>query len=384
MLLTSVSCMPLKFKNSRSLLLITILSFAVAICMVPVSAAPSTSSLQVSSTPSNALACLDQSYCQATPATFVENANSYHSLTVYQAGYTQSSQTVYAPDAGEITSINVNLVTSPSQTGILNLDSSPSNADIWIDNVYYGATPQTIALNPATHTLILKKAGYFDFTAPISIASGETTNLIETLSPYTQASGYGDLQITTTPLGGAVYVDGNYEGITVGGFNGASSPLYVTQLSPGSYTVSITLANYQTYTTTATVTAGSTYTIQTTMVPVTPGPTPITNGVITVESNPAGAYIYLDNVFKGVTPLSLTNVPQGTHIVLLRLTGYEDWQVSKNVPSGGSVDTSGILTPSTSSSSPTALPTKSPIEVVTILSSIGICYAVVMLHKKSK
>jgi hypothetical protein len=250
--------------------------------------------------------------------------------------------------------------------------------------VYYGATPQTIALNSAAHTLVIKKAGYFDFTAPISIANGENTNLIETLSPYTQASGYGDLQITTTPLGGAVYVDGNYEGITVGGFNGASSPLYVTQLSPGSYTVSITLANYQTYTTTASVTAGSTYTIQATMVPVTPGPTPITNGVITVESNPAGAYIYLDNVFKGVTPLSLVNIPQGTHAILLRLSGYQDWQSSVNVPSGGSVDTSGTLALSTSSSSPTSIPTQSPIEVVTILSAIGICYAVVMMHQKRK
>jgi hypothetical protein len=385
MVLTSVSCMPLKFKKSRSLLLIAILIFAIATCTAPVFAAAPTSILQVSSSPSNAQACLDQWYCQGTPATFLETADSYHSLTVYQAGYTQSSQTVYAPDAGETTSINVNLVSSPSQTGVLNLDSNPSNAGVWIDNVYYGTTPQTIGdLNSATHTLILKKAGYFDFTVPMSIASGETTNLIETLTPYTPASGYGDIQITTTPLGGAVYVDNNYEGITVAGVNGASSPLYVTQLSPGSYIVSITLANYQTYTTTATVTAGSVYTIQATLVPVTPGSTPITNGVITVESNPAGANIYLDNAFKGITPLTLVNVPEGTHIVLLRLTGYQDWQVSKNVPAGGSVDTSGILAPSTSPSSPTAMPTQSPVAVFTILSAIALCSAIIMLQKKNR
>ena len=95
----------------------------------------------------------------------------------------------------------------------------------------------------------------------------------------------------------------------------SSSALYVTQLAPGSYPVRITLANYQPYTVTAVVTAGGVYDIRANLVPVTPGPTPNTNGQITVRSNPSGANIYLDNAYRGLTPLTLVDIPQGSHTI---------------------------------------------------------------------
>ena len=87
------------------------------------------------------------------------------------------------------------------------------------------------------------------------------------MTPYTKSSGYGDIQIQSYPVGAAVYVNNNYMGTTI-----SSSALYITQLSPGSYPVRITLANYQPYTATAVVTAGGVYDIRANLVPVTPGP----------------------------------------------------------------------------------------------------------------
>jgi hypothetical protein len=55
----------------------------------------------------------------------------------------------------------------------------------------------------------------------------------------------------------------------------------------------------------------------------TPTPTP-SFGRISVASNPAGATIYLDNAIKGLTPLTVDSVPNGNHIVVLRLDGYQD------------------------------------------------------------
>jgi hypothetical protein len=55
----------------------------------------------------------------------------------------------------------------------------------------------------------------------------------------------------------------------------------------------------------------------------TPVPTPA-YGSITVSSSPAGANIYIDNVYKGISPATFSGVPNGNHVVLVRLDGYQD------------------------------------------------------------
>jgi hypothetical protein len=48
-------------------------------------------------------------------------------------------------------------------------------------------------------------------------------------------------------------------------------------------------------------------------------------GNISISSVPSGADVYLDNEYKGITPLTMKNVENGNHIVLVRLSGYQDW-----------------------------------------------------------
>jgi hypothetical protein len=60
----------------------------------------------------------------------------------------------------------------------------------------------------------------------------------------------------------------------------------------------------------------------------TPAPTPA-YGSITVTSYPAGADIYIDNVYKGLSPAVFDAVPNGNHVVLIKLDGYQG--LSKSV-----------------------------------------------------
>jgi hypothetical protein len=372
--------MPKNLLNTRLWILIGILFIGIAATIVPVAAAD-TSFIQVTSNPSGALACIDHWNCQNTPTTFPTDSNSYHSITVYQDGYQMSTQTVYASYAGATTSVMVNLISNPLLNGVLDIDSNPTNADIWLDDRYYGTTPQVIGgIYAGSHSLTLRRAGYYDYTEPFSITAGETTSKFPTMSAYTQASGYGDLQIQSNPVGAAVYVNNNYKGTTI-----ASSALYVTQLSPGSYPVRVTLAGYQPFTTTAVVTAGNVYNIQANMVLLSPGATPSTNGQITVRSVPAGANIYLDNAYRGITPLTLVDVPQGSHTILLKLTGYQNWQSTVNVPAAGSIDASGTLVANAVTTVPATLgpqATRSPVGMFSILTAIGFCGAAVILFRK--
>lgn len=66
--------------------------------------------------------------------------------------------------------------------GYLNIDSSPYNADIYIDGKYCGKTPDIIEnIIVGEHELVLKKEGYSDLKRNIRIKDGETLSLNETL-----------------------------------------------------------------------------------------------------------------------------------------------------------------------------------------------------------
>jgi hypothetical protein len=143
----------------------------------------------------------------------------------------------------------------------------------------------------------------------------------------------------------------------------------------------------------AVVTAGGVYDIRANLVPVTPGPTPNTNGQITVRSSPSGANIYLDNAYRGITPLTLVEIPQGSHTITLKLNGYQDWQSSVNVAARSSTDVSGTLAvttttqpipPTTEVTQPAPLQTRSPISVISIISAIGICGAAAIVYRKKE
>ena len=93
--------------------------------------------------------------------------------------------------------------------GMLNVNSSPSGAIVYIDEKNYGQTP--IFIDPiliGTHTLKLEKQGCATMTKTITIKEGETLNLNEKLQ-----SGK-DVVVKTEKDGDKVYVDGKYVGLS--------------------------------------------------------------------------------------------------------------------------------------------------------------------------
>lgn len=56
----------------------------------------------------------------------------------------------------------------------------------------------------------------------------------------------------------------------------------------------------------------------------TPAPIPST-GTLRIRSSPPGAGVYLDNVIRGISPLTLDAVPNGRYAILLRRDGYQDY-----------------------------------------------------------
>lgn len=296
---------------------------------------PSVGSIYVSSSPSGATAVLDGSESRITPASFGGVSSGSHYLTFSYPGYQQ--YTTYASvTAGQTTNVYAALV--PSQnTGSLVANSNPSGAGLYIDEGYRGETPTAVGnLVQGSHTVRLRLAGYQDYVTTVVIYAGQTTTINPALTPLVNPN-TGYILVSSTPAGASIYLDGVYQGKTSSG-----TQYDITGVSPGAHTVLLKLAGYQDYSSVVTVSAGQIVTVSPTL---TPSTQPSTTGSVQVSSSPTGAETYLDNVFQGYTPLTLQNVAPGSHVVLLKLAGYSDWQTTTQVTAGQVTQLSATLAP---------------------------------------
>jgi len=74
-------------------------------------------------------------------------------------------------------------------------------------------------------------------------------------------------------------------------------------------------------------------------------PPPSYYGRIIATSHPQGAKVYLDNVYRGTTPLNLDRVATGQHQIKLVKTGYQDWSSYVSVSPSRTTTVSADLVP---------------------------------------
>ena len=80
--------------------------------------------------------------------------------------------------------------------GTLQITSSPSGAEVYIDGQFQGSTPSTVAnVAPGNHTLEYRYPGYKSWTSVITVPSG-TSNFFAALEPL---QGSGGQNVTPTP-----------------------------------------------------------------------------------------------------------------------------------------------------------------------------------------
>jgi hypothetical protein len=94
-----------------------------------------------------------------------------------------------------------------------------------------------------------------------------------------------------------------------------------------------------------------------------------TTGSVEVSSTPSGAEVYLDNVYKGTTPVTIIEQPPGSHILELRLRDYQPWSKSIQIVEGTKIYFDTALAPvpvvtslpaTEATTRPTTLPTTRP------------------------
>jgi len=294
-----------------------------------------TGSVYVSSSPQAATATLDRSQSQVTPCTFTNVPVGSHEITVSKPGF-QTYYSTITVHGGKSTDVSAYL--GPLQTtGNLEIYSSPSGASAYVDSIYYGSTPSTVGnLVPGSHYVQLRLPGYQDWTGYSNIQAEATTTIKAVLVKNPPVSSTGTISVATIPSGASVYLDGTYKGETPPG-----DYLYLYDIVIGAHAIEVSRTGYQDYSGTVQV-----YAAKNTPFSITLTPNPeATFGSLSITSSPSGAEAFVDNVYKGITPLVVETLVPGSHVVLMKLGGYSDWQSTIQVSGGQVTDVSATLVP---------------------------------------
>jgi len=129
----------------------------------------------------------------------------------------------------------------------------------------------------------------------------------------------GTIKLTSTPSGAKIYLDNKYQGI---------APQTLSNLEPGTYQLKLTKSGYQEWQQEINVSPDKTIEIFVNLTLLSPA-----LGEIKLTSTPSGASVFLDSSFKGVSPIIISNVSVGKHIIKLTKSGYQDWQQEITVSS---------------------------------------------------
>lgn len=270
------------------------------------------------------------------------SGTSYSMVEVRKTGYYTVSQNLpYVPD-GSSTDLYFTLnAESSGTTGTLAVQTSPSGASVYINGIYQGTAPVTASgLRPGTYTIIAEMAGAESATETVTISGSEYRTITMNLG------GNGVITFTSEPSGAFIELDGTIIGTT---------PHTETDVEPGEHQIAITKNGYYNWRETVDMTGGGTRYIYADLNPVDP------ENAIRIRSTPPGAAIYLNGIYQGETMengyFPITDLRTGQHTILLSLNGYDDYEETVTLSTGGTIIINADLEQGTGSTISTTTPT---------------------------
>ena len=259
---------------------------------------------RVTSSPSGASIIVDGvDTGQVTPFTFSDIPVGSYSVAVVLDGYGGGDSRQVTVADGEPSTVEFSL---SQDVGSILVTSAPSGAEIFIDGEATGhVTPHTFSDYPVgEYTVSVSLVGYAAVVPQsVTVSSGQESSVEFTLS-----QSVGGFQVTSSPSGASIVVDGVD--------TGQVTPYTFSDIPVGSYSVAVVLDGY-----------GGGDARQVTVTDGQPSKVEFSLsqrvGSFTVSSSPSGADIIVNGVNTGqVTPHTFNNQPIGSYSVSVDLEGY--------------------------------------------------------------
>ena len=271
------------------------------------------SRVDVTSQPEGATVVVDGRDRGVTPVALFDLAPGRHHLKYRLSGYVERDRFF---EVAEGQSVQRNVVMEPEK-GILLLKSQPAGCNISIDGASFGATPRLITTLDVkdVHKVVLRKAGYRTQEFTVRFNGREPVVRNEELI---LDSGIVDVQ--TEPPGAEV---------TVNGISRGNSPVVVGGIPKGRATVKLRLDGFKDEVRELSMNAGDRQVLSVVMQGLP--------GTLSLVSVPQGARFYLNEDFRGMSPVTIQGLPPGTYGVRAELDGYASEVRSVRIGNGAAV-----------------------------------------------
>jgi len=235
---------------------------------------------------------------------------------------------------------------------------------IW-DASNYGRSGLQYSVAPGRHTIEIFSQGYNNYTAIVQVCDKQVSYLNYDKTALVRTTATTTVPITTSMV--VLFM---------------TTPAVATQVAGTTTAPVATIPAVTTKPPTTVPTAAITAVTTKPLITVPAGTTapPDTLGSLSVTTTPAGAFIFIDGVQRGVSPATIPGLSAGTHTLLLKLDGYQDLSTPVTIAAGKTQDYSSgmaknaaaVTTPAVTEK-PTATPKKVPgFEAVLSISAIGV------------
>ena len=190
-------------------------------------------------------------------------------------------------------SINVNL---EPNFGYITIKSEPSGADVYIDKNKVGTTPYMMEkISLGKHVVELRLSGYENYGDMVTVNADELNRQMENVKLMAVKIVYGTLNVSSSPAGADISVDGEYKGQTPQTFD----------IPIGTHDVTLTKQGCTSANKTVTVNEGQTTEVNLYLQ---------TGREITISTDGTGDKIYVDGNYVGESPMT-TGLSFGEHEV---------------------------------------------------------------------
>lgn len=222
--------------------------------------------------------------------------------------------------------------------GIYRIHGNVDGAQVYFDVDYKGEVTEGILDVPVYvtgtpyRTYTVREEGYKTYTGAISSvpAKGQVIDIYVKLSALPVVE-YGTLHLLVTPTFSTVYLDDVEAGIVP-----PNGIFIMRNVVPGTHEIRISKEGYTPVTIEQYVDGN-----EIVKVPVTlDAPSA---GSLSVSSIPPGAQVVLDGEVRGVTPLSIQNITEGEHTLILQMDGYSDYTETVMVTPEGAVVSATLI-----------------------------------------
>ena len=203
-----------------------------------------------------------------------------HNLKLAKSEYYDYTEN-FAIARGETKNFDISLEEIPTPKSYINVNSTPTEANIYLDDALIGKTNNSFEIQPGTHTLKLALVDYYDYEESFTIAEDETKTfdiVLEKIPPeYVKDSGIdftinlmlplekAYINVNSIPTGASIYLNGVYiEDTNISNYS----------VDPGAYALKLTMPGYYDYAEDFTIVGGETKTFNITLTPTTEPPPP--------------------------------------------------------------------------------------------------------------